>query len=245
MKPNEHTVLITGGGSGIGLALAKRFYAEGNRLILAGRNDARLKAAREALGQDVELYSGDVADETVIGELARRYPEVNVLVNNAGVQHMYNVLNAPDYARQIKEELRVNLIAPALLCGAFLPGLLRHVELGREAAIVNVSSGLALAPKASAPTYCASKAGLHSFTKALRYQLESSGVRVFETLPPLVDTEMTRGRGKGKISADELAREFWTDWLNNKFEMRIGKTKLLALVQRLAPALADRIMRGL
>jgi short-subunit dehydrogenase involved in D-alanine esterification of teichoic acids len=122
---------------------------------------------------------------------------------------------------------------------------LRHVEQGREAAIVNVSSGLALAPKASAPTYCASKAGLHSYTKALRYQLETSGVRVFETLPPLVDTDMTRGRGTGKISADELAREFWSDWRANRYEMRIGKTKLLALVQRLAPALADRIMRGL
>ncbi len=116
MKANEHTVLITGGGSGIGLALAKRFYAEGNRLILAGRNEARLKAARAQLGPEAELYAGDVADETVIAELPRRYPEVNVLINNAGVQHMYNMLNAPDYPRQCKEELRVNLIAPALLC---------------------------------------------------------------------------------------------------------------------------------
>jgi short-subunit dehydrogenase involved in D-alanine esterification of teichoic acids len=91
--------------------------------------------------------------------------------------------------------------------------------------------------------YCASKAALHSFSTTLRWQLEDSNVRVFEVLPPLVETAMTAGRGKGKISSAQLAQEFWEGFKADRYEMLIGKTKLLSLVNRLAPSVAKKIMR--
>jgi short-subunit dehydrogenase involved in D-alanine esterification of teichoic acids len=113
-----------------------------------------------------------------------------------------------------------------------------------EAAVVNVSSGLALVPKKSAPVYCGTKAGLHLFTKALRYQLEGSPVKVFEIIPPVVDTPMTAGRGRGKISPKQLVEEFMRAFAKNQFEVNIGKVKLLRLINRLLPSLADRIMKN-
>ena len=92
--------------------------------------------------------------------------------------------------------------------------------------------------------YCASKAALHSFSKTLRWQLEDTSVRVFEVLPPLVDTAMTSGRGKGKISAAQLAEEFWRGFQSDKFEMLIGKTQWLSVIHRLFPSVADKIMRN-
>ncbi|HEY9650976.1 MAG TPA: SDR family NAD(P)-dependent oxidoreductase, partial [Coleofasciculaceae cyanobacterium] len=90
---------------------------------------------------------------------------------------------------------------------------------------------------------CASKAALHSFTKALRWQLEGSSVRVFEIIPPLVDTAMTQGRGRGKITPEALVEEFWRNFSRDRYEMQIGKTKLLFVLQRFLPSLAERIMR--
>lgn len=112
--------------------------------------------------------------------------------------------------------------------------------------IVNVTSGLALAPKQSAPVYCAAKAGLRSFTKALRYQSEARAprLRVVEALPPLVDTEMTRGRGRGKISAEACAAEIVSGMEVGRNSIYVGRAKLLRTIQGLSPSLADRIMRG-
>ncbi len=271
MKTNQMTVLITGGGSGIGLALAHKFFAAGNHVVLTGRDENKLKAARAALetgsgaanqrpespaGETkdpggappptVRIFAGDVGDRETIQRLVASFPDVNVLVNNAGIQHMYDIteLAGDDFAAKIESELRINLTAPVLLSHAFLPQLREFAgRANAGAAIVNITSGLALAPKASAPTYCASKAGLRSFTKALRYQLESHGVRVFEVLAPLVDTAMTAGRGSGKISPEQLADEFWRGWKRNRNDMFIGKSKLLYYVNRLWPSLADSIMR--
>jgi short-subunit dehydrogenase involved in D-alanine esterification of teichoic acids len=114
----------------------------------------------------------------------------------------------------------------------------------QTAAIVNVSSGLGIVPKQSAPVYCGSKAGLHLFTKSLRWQLENSRIKVFEIIPPIVDTFMTQGRGRGKISPEVLVDEFWNGFQNDKYEMAIGRTKLLVFIHRFLPKLADRIMRN-
>ena len=122
---------------------------------------------------------------------------------------------------------------------AFLPGLLTRPA----AAVVNVSSGLALVPKQTASVYCASKAGLHSFSKTLRWQLEGTSVRVFDVLPSVVDTAMTAGRGRAKISPERLAEEFWKGFSNDRFEMRIGLVKLFAQLHRIAPSLVERLIR--
>ena len=238
MKTAHHTVLITGGTSGIGLALAKRFLMEGNAVIVTGTNAHKAEAVRDDLpALNVEL--ADMRDRQALENLVRRYPKVNILINNAGVQYNYNFADPAIAPEQIAAELDINLLSPLHLTKLFLPQLLSHPT----AAIINVSSGLGIVPKQSAPVYCASKAALHSFTKVLRWQLEGTSVRVFEIIPPIVDTAMTQGRGRGKISPEALVEEFWRDFSNDRYEMRIGKTKLLFVLGRLIPSLAERIMR--
>ncbi len=236
MHTNGHKVLITGGASGIGLALAKRFHAAGNTVVLAGRRaDALAEAASALPGAQTEV--ADITQSTDRARLLHAHGDTSVLVNNAGIQINRPLLEQTE--ADICRELDTNLIAPVLLTHAFLPVLLRQ----SQAAIVNVSSGLAIVPKEAASLYCASKAALHSFSQTLRWQLEGSPVKVFELLPPLVDTAMTQGRGQGKISPDELADAFWHAFTTGRHEVLAGKTRLLALINRLSPALAQRIMR--
>ncbi|OSI17056.1 short-chain dehydrogenase [Neisseria dentiae] len=236
MTPDPHTVLITGGASGIGFALAQKFHAVGNRVILAGRRSEALQQAAERLPGAL-AETADITRAQDRAALVQKYPDLNILVNNAGIQ-----LNSPlaeQSEADITHELCVNLTAPILLTHAFLPMLLKQPH----GAVVNVSSGLAIVPKEAASVYCASKAALHSFSQTLRWQLEHTGVKVFELMPPLVDTAMTAGRGKGKISPEALAEEFWQAFLADKYEIMGGKTKLLYRINRLFPKLAERIMR--
>ena len=170
----------------------------------------------------------------------QRFPTLNVLINNAGIQYNYDFAEASGQMSRISHEINVNLTAPVQLTALLLPHLLTRPE----AAVVNVSSGLGLVPKRSAPVYCATKAGLHLFSKALGYQLAGTSVRVMEVIPPLVDTPMTAGRGRGKISPEQLVDEFLRGFARNQPEINIGKVGLLRLIQRLSPALADRILRN-
>lgn len=236
MKSSRQVVLITGGATGIGFALARKFHAAGNRVILVGRSQEKLSKAIDTL-PGVEALAADVSLPSDRRRIVTMFPEISVLVNNAGIQVNTPIVSTP--AETIEQELSINFLAPVLLTRAFLPSLLKQPS----AAVINVSSGLALVPKEDAAVYCASKAALHSFSKSLRWQLESSGVRVFEVLPPLVETAMTAGRGKSKISAEKLAEEFWEEFKADRYEMHIGKTKLLSLLSRLAPSVAERIMR--
>jgi uncharacterized oxidoreductase len=194
--------------------------------------------ASHALG-GVKTMVADVSIESDREKLARTFPEVTVLVNNAGVR--YETPFSEASAEELAFELNVNFLAPILLAKAFLPTL----KTKPESAIVNVTSGLALVPREIAAMYSASKAGMHSFSKSMRWQLERVGVKVFEVLPPMVATNMTAHRtsGKGKISPDELAKEFWQGFKSDHYEMLIGKTKLLHRIYRLSPKLADKIMR--
>lgn len=238
MNPSQNTVLITGGTSGIGLELARRFHREGNAVIVTGRNPGALDQARAELpGLVAERV--DMADLPALADLAARHPAVNVLVNNAAVQYNYDLADSDRGVELIDEELAINLLGPLRLTKLMLPGLLAHPS----AAIINVSSGLGIVPKQSAPVYCASKAALHSFSRSLRWQLEGGPVKVFEIIPPLVETPMTAGRGKGKITPAALVDEFWAGFVGDRTELRIGKTRLLFQLQRFAPALAERIMR--
>lgn len=236
MQTSKHKVLITGGASGIGLALARRFHAAGNAVVLVGRRaDALAEAARALPGVQTEV--ADITQAADRERLLHAHGHITILINNAGIQ-----LNRPlreQSEADIRRELDTNLTAPVLLTHAFLPALLRQPQ----AAIVNVSSGLALVPKEAASIYCATKAALHSFSQTLRWQLEGTPVQVFELMPPLVDTAMTEGRGTGKISPDALADEFWHAFAQGRHEVLVGKTKLLGLINRLSPTLAQRIMR--
>lgn len=243
MKFSNNTILITGGGSGIGLALAKAFAARGNAVIVCGRNANTLEAVH-AGNPSVDTFRCDIASDQdqqrLIDYLSQKYRNLNVLINNAGIQHNYNFADTKSHTSLIEEEVNINFLAHLKLTDRLLPILMRRPS----AAIVNVTSALALVPKQSAPVYCATKAAMHGFTKALRYQLEDTSVKVFEIIPALVDTEMTRGRGKGKIAPEALAAEALRGIESDKYEIRIEKTKILFALNRFLPSLAERIIRN-
>jgi short-subunit dehydrogenase involved in D-alanine esterification of teichoic acids len=242
MTTTNNTILITGGSSGIGLALAERFATLGNTVLILGRNEESLAkaAAKHSSLKPIrcDISRKDEREELVL-MIEREYPALNVLINNAGVQYNYELADSTNVAR-IESEITINLTAPIELCSLLLPLLSEQPK----AAIVNVSSGLGFVPKRSAPVYCATKAGLHIFTKALRYQLEGSSVRVMELIPPLVDTAMTAGRGASKITPEELVMEFLPAFQSDREEINIGKVSLLRLLLRYMPALVDRILKN-
>lgn len=238
MSTQGNTVLITGGSSGIGLALARKFLQARNTVIITGRDSQKLADVKQIF-PDIITEVADLRDFHDLQRLVNSYPNVNILVNNAGIQYNYEFTNPEITPELIETELRTNLIAPLQLIKLMLPHLLNKPE----AAIINVSSGLGLVPKESAPVYCGSKAGIHIATKALRWQLETTSIKVFEIIAPLVDTPMTQGRGKSKISPEALVNEFWHDFTRDRYEMRIGKTKLLFFLQRWFPQVAENILR--
>ena len=188
MELRGRTVLVTGGASGIGLALAARLLAAGSRVIVCGRRESALRAAAAA-HPGLVTRACDLAREDERVALAewvvREHPALDVLVNNAGIQRRFR-LDEPEPWRETREELAINLDAPVHLTLVLLP----HLRTRPRAAVVNVTSGLAFVPLAIAPVYCATKAALHSFTLSQRHQLAGSAVDVVEILPPAVNTDL-------------------------------------------------------
>lgn len=191
MKTTGNTILITGGGSGIGLALAQRWHDAGNVVIVTGRNSAKLDAAIEGRA-NMHAMPLDVTDADAIAAFAadvvQRFPDLNVLVNNAGVM-MYEALDGERDLSDAEATVVTNLLGPIRLTDA----LIDHLVARGDGAIVNVTSGLAFVPLPKAPTYSATKAALHSYTQALRVQL-AGRVDVIELAPPAVRTELTPGQ---------------------------------------------------
>jgi short-subunit dehydrogenase involved in D-alanine esterification of teichoic acids len=244
MELENNKILITGATGGIGKALAKEFLRYKNNTIIAvGRNQKKLEALRSG-SENMISFTCDLGDPLQLEELVmfieKEHPDTNILINNAGIQYNYSFREEQHITDKIKHELDVNLYAPLSLIGLLLPIL----TLNDQSAIVNISSGLALSPKKQAPVYCGSKAAIHIFTKSLRYQLEGRGIHVFEVLPPLVDTKMTKGRGSGKISAEQLSKEFIRKFERNTYEIAIGKVKWLKLLLRLSPTFANRLLKN-
>jgi uncharacterized oxidoreductase len=193
MKLTNQTVLITGGASGIGLALAKRFAARGNTVIVCGRDQAKLDAAaRDIAGlKTIRADVADTADRVRLAETVRRdFPALSVLVNNAGIQNQPPPITEPQDWAAHQNELTINLSAPIHLSMLLAP----HLATRSDAAIINVTSGLAYVPIARMPVYCATKAALHSFTQSLRHQMKGTSVTVIELAPPAVNTDLG---GKG------------------------------------------------
>lgn len=247
MRLSGHTVLITGGNSGIGLALARQFSKNNNRVIICGRNLERLNLAKEEMSQ-IEVIQCDLAQEKdikhLVATIEQNFSNLSILINNAGVQVNYRFIHADrkQILHDLDWETQINFNAPVKLIALCLPMLRQH----SESAILNISSGLALTPKASAPIYCGTKAALHMFSKSLRYQMEddSSNIKVFEAILPLVDTAMTKGRGKGKIKPKQVADEIMQAMRKNNYEIKVGKVKLLVWLNRLIPSLAETILRN-
>lgn len=189
MEMTGNTILITGGGSGIGRGLAEAFHGLGNQVILAGRRKGLLESVTAA-NPGMQSAMVDVQDPASLRAFARsmveQYPSLNVLVNNAGIMKPENLREGAEDLSAIEATVATNLIAPLQLTLALLPMLKEQ----RRATVMTVSSGLAFVPMAQTPTYCATKAAIHSWTQSLRYQLRGSSVEVLELIPPYVQTEL-------------------------------------------------------
>jgi uncharacterized oxidoreductase len=192
MKITGNTILITGGGSGIGRALAESFQKLGNHVIIAGRRQHALDqttAANPGMSS-VVIHIEDPANiSAVAAQLVASYPAVNVVIHNAGIMRPENLLNAAEAADNLttaEATVTTNLLGPIRLTAALLPQLQKQPH----AAVLTVSSGLAFIPMALTPTYNATKAAIHSWSQSLRYQLKSTRVEVIEIVPPYVQTEL-------------------------------------------------------
>lgn len=196
MQLSGNQVLITGGGSGIGLAMAEAFLGAGSEVAICGRRSERLQAA-QARRPGLKIHACDVTQEKdrelLLQWAIAEMPRLNVLVNNAGVQRDIDFSGGLGEFFRGENEIRVNLEAPILLTGLFIPLLASNFN----PAIINVSSGLGFVPTARMPVYSASKAGMHAFCMAMRLQLAPSGIKLFEIVPPAVDTALNpQGRAK-------------------------------------------------
>ena len=236
MRIAGKTALVTGGTDGIGLEIARQLKAKGAIVAVVGRDPGRLATAREAGFQTVEA---DLTAAAGCDKVAQELSGValDILVNNAGMGGPSDLLNDFDIG-QTDRAIFLNLNAPMHLIAAFLPGL----RARPEAAIVNVTSGLAIAPRAQGAVYCATKSGLRAFTQALRHQLKNSAVTVIEALPPVVETRMTEGNPHKKMAPDQCAAAIVAAIESGQTEAYIGNVKALRVVSELSPALARRIM---
>jgi len=188
---NENTILITGGATGIGYSMAKYFYERGNTIIICGRREDRLAQVSKEL-QGIRTVKCDVANpddrKDLFNYVSKNFPEVNILINNAGIQRDIDLTKGLDELDRGDSEIRINLEAPVYLSALFTPILSGK----KNATIINVSSGLAFMVERAArcPVYCATKAGLHAFSIAQRIQLAPLGIRVVEIIPPMVESEL-------------------------------------------------------
>lgn len=237
MQLSGNTVLITGGTSGIGLALAKAFLAAGGTVIICARTAKRLDEVHQIHPQ---IYTRvcDVSEEKDRRELAKwlalNFPKLNVLINNAGIQRDIDFTHGVDDFISSENEMKINLEAPIILSGLFIPLLVKN----SGAAIINVSSGLGFIPMARMPVHSASKAGLHAYSMALRHQLSSIGMQVFEIVSPAVDTELNpigravRGDYKPDLSPQQFVVGIIDSLAKNVYEIGFGMTEGLIHASR-------------
>jgi uncharacterized oxidoreductase len=189
MKTTGSTILITGGGSGIGRGLAEAFHKLGNKVIIAGRRQQVLDdtaAANPGMASATLNIEDGASIRSFAQKLATDFPALNVVIHNAGIMRPENLLTQPDAVADSEAIVTTNLLGPIRLTAALLPQLQKQPH----ATIMTVSSGLAFVPLALTPTYCATKAAIHSWSESLRYQLKSTNIEVVELAPPYVQTEL-------------------------------------------------------
>lgn len=237
MRIDGNSVLITGGASGIGYAMAEFFLETGNEVIITGRRKDRLAEARK-LHPELNMMACDMSQEDERTDLLEwvesDFPKFNILINNAGIQQDLDfTINVP-HIHVIENEININLTSAIIMSGLCIP----LIKGKQDAAIVNISSGLGFIPSARTPVYSATKAGLHAFSMALRYQLMQTGIKVFEIVPPAVDTDLNpegraeRGDFKAGLTPRQFVEGVMKHFLNDVFEIGYGMTEQLIRASR-------------
>jgi uncharacterized oxidoreductase len=229
MKTSSNTVLITGGATGIGFALAEAFIKAGNEVLICGRRENRLAEAKQKLHQ-IKTRRCDLSKkeerESFYNWVKDNYPGLNIVVNNAGIQRFIDFKKGTAALFGGDDEIQVNFMALIHLSAFFTPLLLPK----KESAIINVSSGLGFIPIAYMPVYCATKAGVHSFSISLRHQLKDTLIKVFEIVPPAVDTELGKGTTGGSeeyrgIPPSEVANATMEALKKDEYQIVVGEAK--------------------
>ena len=237
MKLSGKTILVTGATDGIGACLIEQLRGKGATVIASGRSPGKVAATR-AKGFEVieaDLSAREGVDALLAGLAGQT---IDVLVNNAGASNDHDFRSGSPDPEAAARDIQLNLTSPIQLIVRLMPMLRSR----GEAMVVNVTSGLAIAPRMGGPVYCATKAGLRSYSMAIRAQLKGSGIHVLEALPPVVETAMTAGRGGMKMSAADCAGAIVRAMERNADEANIGLTRIMRLVYSISPALIRRVM---
>ena len=241
MKLKNKRIVITGGTSGVGYEMVKALYQE-NELIVIARSEEKLKAQKSEY-KDIITYQADLSNvvevQRVGEEIAGRFEHIDILLNNSAVQTTPTFLADNFSYNSISNEINLNFTAVCSLSYLLLPSL-RHEE---EAVILNINSGLGLSPKTNSAIYNATKGAINIFSQSLRYQLESTNIVVQQAFLQLVDTQMTKGRGKNKMTAKDACSSILDGVEKGILDNDIGKVKILRLLLRIAPSIVKKIMK--
>ncbi len=233
MKITNNTILITGGGSGIGRALTEELY-NNNKLIVVGRSRSKLERLKNLLPK-ITCYPIDLSQPDELTELAhlmkRNHPDLNAIINNAGTLFVEDLCDTANVLDKERSQIQLNYLTPIQL----INDLLELLRQQKEAAIVNVSTALVHVPLVATPGYCASKTALHIYTMGLREQLRNTAIQVHEILPPIVSTDMSSLLGIEGISPKVFARKVVEQLSQGVPEIRVGQAKALYLMSRYFP----------
>jgi len=225
MNITNKTVLVTGGGSGIGLEIAKQLSAKNNKVIITGRTADKLQKAAAGL-TNVTPIVADInnADDVkkLVSTITADFGGLDILINNAGNASVYKLGQNSNSTQIAVDEFNTNFFSVLSLTDQFLPAL----TASSEAAIVTVTSILALTPRSTLPTYSASKAALHSYTQSLRFELaKTTGIKVYELMPPLVNTDFSKDiGGENGIPPSQVAGDLINAFENDVYEIHVGNT---------------------
>jgi uncharacterized oxidoreductase len=238
MKLKNNTVLITGGSSGIGLELSKVLIQKGNKVIICGKSNEKLEAAKK-MEPNLITYQCDLSDRRECYDFAQKiednHPDLNILINNAAIVNKTDFINDENTIELAEKEYQTNLIAPIRL----IKLLYKTINSNDSSVIINITTGLIYAPRVVYPFYNSSKSALHSFTQTLRIRLKDEKTKVVEVMFPAVNTPWHQGTPpKIAISTDAAVSDMINGLEKGKSEIKVGGVKILYLISRIAPAFA-------
>ena len=243
MHISGNTILITGGGSGIGLALLRELYYEGNNLILTGRNEKTLQSVKKEF-PNISTFQCDLFNPEDIDNLLdtcqKAFKTINIFIANAGIQRMYAKQQNNLKTRKFQDAENIKTTSPIRL----IYGLIPLISKNKNPAIILVSHGLKLSDENSASRYRETERSVKNFSSWLRNQLISQNIEVFSIIPPLSDAQLQNGHLDSGISDEAIAKRFVLDAIKGRYESNIGKSLIFRVVNFISPAISRFLWRG-